>query len=141
MSQQCFLRYYNPVFPYFRETQPYPYPMTPYEVPNEPVPQEAPQGVPQGVPQAPNKQPMPPSNFEVAPGSPTTLGIQYTEGYLKTQIGKRVKITFLIGTNIIQDRTGILAEVGISYVILKEAETNSRVLCDMYSIKFVNIYD
>ena len=133
MSQQCFFRYYNPVCPFFSEVQPYAYPMTPYEVPNEVTPQ--------AVPQAPNKQPMPPSNFEQAPGSPTTLGTQYTEGYLKTQIGKRVRITFLIGTNIIQDRTGTLLEVGISYVIIKETDTNSRVLCDMYSIKFVYIYD
>lgn len=84
---------------------------------------------------------MPPSNFQKAPGSPTSLGIEYTQGYLKTQIGKRVKITFLIGTNLVQDRTGTLLQVGISYVIIRETETNSKVLCDIYSIKFVNIYD
>lgn len=83
--------------------------------------------------------PVPQSNFEIAPGSPTLLGIEYTQGYLKTQIGKSMRVTFLLGTNLIQDRNGILEKVGISYIILKEEETNNQVLCDIYSIKFVNI--
>jgi hypothetical protein len=87
-----------------------------------------------------NQVPVPPSNFEQAPGSPTNLGTQYTEGYLRTQIGKRMKIMFLIGTNIVQDREGILLEVGISYIVIKEVDTNNKLLCDMYSIKFVTIY-
>lgn len=102
------------------------YPETP--APSVPQTQQPPQ--PQG----------PTSDFEVAPGAPTTLGVEYTQGYLRTQIGKRVKIFFLIGTNIIQDRDGIIEDVGISYIILKEAETNNLVLCDIYAIKFVTIY-
>jgi len=78
-----------------------------------------------------------PSDFEQAPGSPTNLDNQYTQGYLKTQIGKRVKVVFLIGTNLVQDREGILTDVGISYIILKETDTNTSVLCDIYSIKFI----
>jgi hypothetical protein len=80
------------------------------------------------------------SNFVEAPGSPTILGIEYTQGYLKTQIGKRVRITFLLGTNTLQDRTGTLTTVGISYVILKEESTGELTLGDIYSIKFVNIF-
>ncbi len=82
----------------------------------------------------------PPSDFEQAPGSPTYLDTGYTQGYLRTQIGKRVRITFLLGTNLIQDREGILEEVGISYVIIKELDTNNRTLCDIYAIKFVLIF-
>ncbi|NMM62003.1 hypothetical protein HBE96_04720 [Clostridium sp. P21] len=81
-----------------------------------------------------------PPSFEQAPGSPMDLGVEYTQGYLKTQIGKRVRIFFLIGTNIVQDREGILTDVGISYIILRETGTNVRVLCDIYAIKFVNIF-
>ena len=91
-----------------------------------------------------NPQQMQPSsfqdNFEQAPGAPTTLGVEYTQGYLKTQIGKRVRVTFLIGTNTIQDRVGILEDVGISYIILREIDTNVATLGDIYSIKFVDIY-
>lgn len=79
-------------------------------------------------------------NFEQAPESPTELGKEYTQGYLKTIIGKRVKIFFLIGTNIVQDREGILKEVGISYIVIQELDTNYSILCDIYSIKFVTIY-
>ncbi|AWI03278.1 hypothetical protein [Clostridium drakei] len=78
--------------------------------------------------------------FEQAPGSPIAQDIQYTQGYLRTQIGKRVRVFFLIGTNIVQDREGILTDVGISYIILKETGTNINVLCDIYAIKFVNIF-
>ncbi len=87
-----------------------------------------------------NTQETQPQNFEQAPGSPVSQDILYTQGYLRTQIGKRVKIFFLIGTAIVQDREGILLDVGISYVILKEIETNYKILCDIYSIKFVTIY-
>lgn len=80
------------------------------------------------------------SPFEIAPGAPVVLDTQYTQGYLRTQIGKRVRITFLLGTNTLQDRVGILRSVGISYVILREADTNTDVLGDMYSIKFVDIF-
>jgi hypothetical protein len=81
-----------------------------------------------------------PSAFEISPGSPTILDTEYTQGYLRTQVGKRIRVTFLIGTSTIQDREGILEKVGISYIILRETETNTSVLCDIYSIKFVNIF-
>lgn len=63
----------------------------------------------------------------------------YTQDYLKSQIGKRVLISFLIGTDTYQDRSGILQNVGIDYVILKE-EGGTLLLGDLYSIKFVTIY-
>ncbi|AKN33603.1 hypothetical protein Ccar_23390 [Clostridium carboxidivorans P7] len=97
--------------------------------------------VPQFQGQQPQQQPiMQDQGFEQAPGSPIAQDIQYTQGYLRTQIGKRVRVFFLIGTNIVQDREGILEDVGISYIILKETGTNINVLCDIYAIKFVNIF-
>ena len=42
-----------------------------------------------------------------APESPSTIGTDYTQGYLRSQIGKRMRVTFLLGTNLIQDRTGV----------------------------------
>lgn len=78
-------------------------------------------------------------NFEMAPGSPIQQDINYTQGYLRTQIGKRMLVSFLIGTSTYQDRTGVLEKVGISYIILKEPE-GTELLCDIYSIKFVRIF-
>lgn len=79
-------------------------------------------------------------SFEVAPGSPIILGIQYTQGYLRSIIGKKVLVEFLLGTEGSTDRSGILTDVGVSYIILQETETGNRVLCDIYSIKFVTIF-
>lgn len=64
----------------------------------------------------------------------------YIAGYLNTQIGKLVKVEFLIGNNI-TDRTGILLKVGVSYIIIRPIDVNGTLLCDLYSIKFVTIVD
>ena len=85
--------------------------------------------------------PAPSSTFEMAPGSPVIQDTNYTQGYLRTQIGKRVRATFLLGTGTLQDRTGILESVGISYIILRNEETNTKEMADIYSIKFVVIFD
>lgn len=79
------------------------------------------------------------TSFEMAPGAPVQQDVNYTQGFLRTQIGKRVLVSFLIGTNTYQDRTGVLETVGISYIILREPE-GTRLLCDIYSIKFVRIF-
>lgn len=80
------------------------------------------------------------SNFIQAPSSPVYQDIGYTQGFLRSQIGRYVKIEFLVGTGMILDREGTLIDVGISYVVIKEAETDDNVMCDIYSIKFVTIY-
>lgn len=78
-------------------------------------------------------------NFEMQPGAPVQQDVNYTQGYLRTQIGRRMLVSFLIGTNTYQDRTGVLERVGISYIILREPE-GTELLCDIYSIKFVRIF-
>lgn len=83
--------------------------------------------------------PVSPLAPETLEGTPV-MDIQYTQGWLTTQIGQRVKIEFLIGTNMLIDREGTLLEVGISYIIINEVETDDLLLCDIYSIKFVRIY-
>lgn len=63
----------------------------------------------------------------------------YTPAFLRENIGKLVRVEFLIGTNTLQDRIGILAEVGASFIVLRSVESNNLVYCDLYSIKFVTI--
>jgi len=72
--------------------------------------------------------------------APVLSNIGYTQAYLKTLIGKRVRISFLIGTSLLVDRVGTLLEVGISYVVLRQLDANINVMGDLYSIKFVDIY-
>lgn len=63
----------------------------------------------------------------------------YTPAFLRQQIGKLVRVEFLIGTNNLVDRVGILEDVGASYILLKSIESETRVYADIYSIKFVTI--
>ena len=79
--------------------------------------------------------------YEIAPGSPIVNNPLYNQGWLTTQIGKYIKIEFLIGSSMLIDREGILQEVGISYIVIKETGTNDIVMCDIYSIKFVRVFD
>ncbi len=63
----------------------------------------------------------------------------YTPAFLREQIGKLMRIEFLIGTNNLIDRIGILQDVGASYILLRSVENDSLVYCDIYSIKFITI--
>lgn len=63
----------------------------------------------------------------------------YTPAFLREQIGKLVRVEFLIGTNNLVDRVGILEDVGASYILLRSLESNTTVYADIYSIKFVTI--
>ena len=63
----------------------------------------------------------------------------YTPAFLKEQIGKLMRVEFLIGTKNLVDRIGILEDVGASYILLRSFENDSLVYCDIYSIKFITI--
>jgi len=81
-----------------------------------------------------------PADFQQEPGLPVTTDIEFTQAYLRTQIGKKVRVEFLIGTNMTTDRIGTLIGVGVSYILLRPAETDDILMADIYSIKFVTIY-
>ena len=63
----------------------------------------------------------------------------YTPAFLREQIGKLLRVEFLIGTNNLVDRIGILEDVGASYILLRSLESDTITYCDIYSIKFVTI--
>lgn len=63
----------------------------------------------------------------------------YTPAFLREQIGKLMRVEFLIGTNNMVDRIGILDDVGASYILLRSFEGDSLTYCDIYSIKFITI--
>lgn len=66
--------------------------------------------------------------------------LQYLNGFLRTQIGKYVRIEQLIGSNLLEDRYGYLIGVGINYVLLQELDTGNVSALDYYNIKYVHIY-
>ncbi len=71
---------------------------------------------------------------------PSTLqNTFFTPGFLRTQIGRRMRVEFLLGTNLLTDRTGTLVAVGASYIVLRLVDSDDLMMCDIYSIKFVTI--
>lgn len=103
------------------------------------------QQVPGGTQQIPTvPQATPGQVQQVVPGlglqTPTPESYLYTQGYLRTQIGKTVRIEFLIGESFLTDRRGVLKDVGIDYVVIQESDSDDLLTCDLYSIKFVTTY-
>ena len=79
-------------------------------------------------------------NVQIDENSPEILTNSiYTPAFLREQIGKLMRIEFLIGTNNMVDRIGVLQDVGASYILLRSVENDSLVYCDIYAIKFITI--
>ena len=79
-------------------------------------------------------------NVQINPNTPEILTNNiYTPAFLREQIGKLMRVEFLIGTNNLTDRIGILEDVGASYILLRSVESNNLIYCDIYSIKFITI--
>lgn len=63
--------------------------------------------------------------------------IQYI---LSKNIGEYVVVEFLIGTQEITRKQGILFYVGTSFITLYDDERNNFIVCDVFSVKFVYFY-
>lgn len=70
----------------------------------------------------------------------TPESIQYLNGFIRTQIGRRITVTFLVGSNLIEEKSGFLLGVGANYILLNELDTNDLTACDFYNIKFIRFY-
>lgn len=89
--------------------------------------------------QLPNQRQMPNQVITNANSPEILTNNIYTPAFLRQQIGKLVRVEFLIGTNNLVDRIGILQDVGASYILLRSLESNTTIYADIYSIKFVTI--
>lgn len=79
-------------------------------------------------------------NVDINQNSPEILTNNiYTPAFLRENIGKLMRVEFLIGTNNLVDRTGILIDVGASYILLRALESDVITYADIYSIKFITI--
>ena len=79
-------------------------------------------------------------NVNINQNSPEILTNNiYTPAFLRENIGKLMRFEFLIGTNNLLDRTGILIDVGASYILLRALESDVITYADIYSIKFITI--
>ena len=81
-------------------------------------------------------------NVQINENSPEILTNSiYTPAFLRENIGKLMRVEFLIGTNTLTDRIGILEDVGASYILLRSIQSNEITYADIYSIKFITISD
>ena len=86
---------------------------------------------------SPGSSPSGNNNFTV----PSGIGYDAYQGsiqqILRDNIGEYMDVEFLIGTT----RSGQLTNVGVSYIVLYDRSKDRYTICDLYSIKFVTIYD
>ena len=84
-----------------------------------------------------------PSHPMVPPEYEQTIdydSIQYMNGFLRTQIGRYVRVEQLIGSGNTEERFGFLVGVGNNYLLLQDISDGNILVVDFYSIKFVYIY-
>jgi len=74
-------------------------------------------------------------------GPPPSTEPGYIPYYLASNIGKNVRAEFIIGSNQYVDKTGVMAEVGINYFVLRDVNSRANIMCDLYSVKFVTFLD
>jgi len=70
----------------------------------------------------------------------TRESLQYLNGFIRTQIGRRVTIDFLIGSNNMVSKSGYLLAVAANYILINELDTTDVTACDFYNIKFIRFY-
>lgn len=75
------------------------------------------------------------NSVQVAPSK-----LNYLNGFIKTQIGRKVTVDFLLGTNTMISKTGFLVGVASDYIVLNEENTNDITTCDFNNIKFIRFY-
>lgn len=60
---------------------------------------------------------------------------------LRENLGAYVVVEFLIGTQNLVSKEGILFNAGNNFITLYNSVDNYYTVCDLYSIKFVNFFD
>lgn len=90
---------------------------------------------------SPSNSPSSNNNFSV----PSGIGYDAYQGsiqqIMRDNIGEYMDVEFLIGTNGLTTRSGQLTNVGVSYIVLYDRINDRYMICDLYSVKFVTIYD
>lgn len=66
--------------------------------------------------------------------------VQAFNGFLRTQIGRYMRIEQLVGSNNIENRFGFLVGVGTNFIILQEITTGNIMVLDIFSIRLTYVY-
>lgn len=68
-----------------------------------------------------------------------TNNTNYLQNYLSKMLNRYIKADFLIGNENLISKEGLLKEVGSDYIVLEMVQSNDLLVCDLYSIKFIQI--
>lgn len=81
--------------------------------------------------------------FNVPPDQDfNTLGFQGSmQQVLQENVGKYVIVEFLIGTNGLTSRQGMLYYVGTQFLVLLDEFESRFIVCDIFSVKFVTFLE
>lgn len=114
-----------------------------HEMPESPVPIKSPQiniTERKMIPAATPKCNLPEHLPEIPPCNLPETMPEYMSipEYLRENIGNLMRVEFLIGHNT-TDRVGILREVGASFIVLDPVDGCGKIMCDLFSIRFVTI--
>lgn len=66
--------------------------------------------------------------------------IEYLNGLIRTQIGRRARIDFLLGSSGMVTKDGYILGVGSNYILINEVDTDDITACDFYNIKFIRFF-
>lgn len=73
-------------------------------------------------------------------GAERNDSIEYLNGLIRTQIGRRASIDFLLGTTGMVTKDGYILGVGSNYILINEVDTDDITACDFYNIKFIKFF-
>ncbi|MBR5543740.1 MAG: hypothetical protein IKU65_06570 [Oscillospiraceae bacterium] len=85
-------------------------------------------------------QSAPRNNFDDLGNNPQSQVVMLAE-QLQTAVGYYVSCEFLIGTQMIETRDGILAKIGTNFLTLYQPNLERYIVCDLYALKFITIYN
>lgn len=78
---------------------------------------------------------------EIASSTGSTVDPETIQEIISLSVGNYVVVEFLVGTQNIVRREGVLAAVGVSWLLLYDEQNGTSTVCDMYSVKFVTYFD
>lgn len=66
--------------------------------------------------------------------------VQSYLGFLRTQIGRYMRVEQLMGSNIVETRYGFLVGIGSNFIILQEITSGNIMVVDLFTIRLTYIY-
>ena len=98
------------------------------------------------APQRPDTIPITQDVIQTPPSPSDSIGaepndsVEYLNGLIRTQIGRRASIDFLLGTSGMVTKDGYILGVGSNYILINEVDTDDITACDFYNIKFIRFF-